>query len=90
MAHARQEYKMSERCAVACVGSASRSRSQDRGSRWIVHAVRPTYANHVWSFKDEFLNDEIFYPLKEMRVLTERWRVRTLRSVTSRLHQRSG
>jgi hypothetical protein len=36
--------------------------------------------------RDEFLNGEIFYSMKEIRVLAERWRVQynTVRSLLSR------
>ncbi len=46
--------------------------------------------------RDEFLNGEIFYSIKELRVLAERWRVhyntirRTLRSATDHQHPRHG
>jgi transposase InsO family protein len=50
--------------------------------------LRPEHQNHVWSYdfvstfthvnsklRDEFLNGEIFYSLKEVQVLAERWRI---------------
>src|SRR5260370_3712664 len=47
--------------------------------------------------RDEFLNGEIFYSLKEVQVLAERWRVHyttpsvhTLRSAPDPQHQRRG
>jgi transposase InsO family protein len=33
--------------------------------------------------RDEFLNGEIFYSMKELRVLAERWRVQLLRRFDS-------
>jgi transposase InsO family protein len=61
-------------------------KQKPRGRLWLNDGscvrLRPQHANHVWScesfnskLRDEFLNGEIFYSLKEVQVLAERWRV---------------
>ena len=39
----------------------------------LVHRARESVGERV--LRDEFLNGEIFYSLKEAQILTERWRV---------------
>ena len=62
------------------------------GSRTLyIKPVSPWEKGYCISFnskmRDEFLNGEIFYSLKEVRVLTERWRAY---SNTKRPHSSSG
>ena len=45
---------------------------QDR-SKDVVHQARLSLGKRL--LRDEFLNGEIFYSVKELRVLAERWRV---------------
>jgi hypothetical protein len=49
------------------------------GSQDGIYRARQPWENGYWEFnsklRGEFLNGEIFYLLKEIRVLAERWRV---------------
>ena len=89
MEHAREQYEVSERraCRVLRQGRGTqrylplRRTDEDQLTQAIL-ALAAKYGRYGYrritvhgKLRDEFLNGEIFYSLKEAQMLTERWRV---------------